>query len=321
MSILSAFANSFNKNEIKKIERTVAQIEALDEQMQSLSDDELKAKTEEFKDRLNAGETEDDILPEAFAVIREASVRTLGMKHFHVQLIAGIALHQGRLAEQATGEGKSLTATSPAYLNALSGKGVHIVTVNDYLASRDAAWMGKLYRFLGLSVGCLTHETKGETRRQAYLSDITYGTNNEFGFDYLRDNMVTKLENMVQRPLHYAIVDEADSILIDEARTPLIISGRGTDSSSLYTAADRFVKSLKKDRDFKIEEKDRQISLTDNGIELCEKHFGIDNFADPNNMELDHHVNEALRANYIMKKDIEFHTQLNSPLKPMGTDK
>ena len=306
MSILSAFANSFNKNEIKKIEKTVAQIEALDEQMQSLSDDELKAKTEEFKDRLNAGETEDDILPEAFAVIREASVRTLGMKHFHVQLIAGIALHQGRLAEQATGEGKSLTATLPAYLNALSGKGVHIVTVNDYLASRDAAWMGKLYRFLGLSVGCLTHETKGEARRQAYLSDITYGTNNEFGFDYLRDNMVTRLENMVQRPLHYAIVDEADSILIDEARTPLIISGRGTDSSSLYTAADRFVKSLKKDRDFKIEEKDRQISLTDNGIELCEKHFGIDNFADPNNMELDHHVNEALRANYIMKKDIDY---------------
>ena len=306
MSILSAFANSFNKNEIKKIEKTVAKIEALDEQMQSLSDDELKAKTEEFKDRLNAGETEDDILPEAFAVVREASVRTLGMKHFHVQLIAGIALHQGRLAEQATGEGKSLTATLPAYLNALSGKGVHIVTVNDYLASRDAAWMGKLYRFLGLSVGCLTHDTKGEARRQAYLSDITYGTNNEFGFDYLRDNMVTKAENMVQRPLHYAIVDEADSILIDEARTPLIISGRGTDSSSLYTAADRFVKSLKKDRDFKIEEKDRQISLTDNGIELCEKHFGIDNFADPNNMELDHHVNEALRANYIMKKDIDY---------------
>ena len=214
MSIISGLANSFNKNEIRKLDKIANQVESFDQSMQALSDDELKAKTNEFKERLKNGETEDSILPEAFAVVREASVRTLGMKHFHVQLIAGIALHQGRLAEQATGEGKSLTATLPAYLNALSGKGVHIVTVNDYLASRDANWMGKLYRFLGLSVGCLTHETKGNERRNAYLSDITYGTNNEFGFDYLRDNMTTRKENIVQRPLHYAIVDEADSILI-----------------------------------------------------------------------------------------------------------
>ena len=306
MSIISGLANSFNKNEIRKLDKIANQVESFDQSMQALSDDELKAKTNEFKERLKNGETEDSILPEAFAVVREASVRTLGMKHFHVQLIAGIALHQGRLAEQATGEGKSLTATLPAYLNALSGKGVHIVTVNDYLASRDANWMGKLYRFLGLSVGCLTHETKGNERRKAYLSDLTYGTTNEFGFDYLRDNMTTRKENIVQRPLHYAIVDEADSILIDEARTPLIISGRGTDSSALYTAADSFVKSLKNEHDFKIEEKDKQISLTDNGIYLCEKHFGIDNFADPNNMELNHYINEALRANYIMKKDIDY---------------
>lgn len=306
MSILSGLANNFNRKEVKKIEKTVALIEALDGQMQLLSDDELKAKTEEFKARLNSGETEDSILPEAFAVVREASTRVLGMKHFHVQLIAGVALHQGRLAEQATGEGKSLTATLPAYLNALSGKGVHIVTVNDYLANRDAAWMGKLYRFLGLSVGCITHDVKGIDRKKAYLADITYGTNNEFGFDYLRDNMATHIKQMVQRPLHYAIVDEVDSILIDEARTPLIISGKGMDSSELYIAADHFAKTLKKDRDFKIEEKDKQISLTEEGVSLCESRFNIDNLADPNNMELNHYINEALRANYIMKKDLDY---------------
>lgn len=306
MSILSGLANNFNKKEVRKIEKTVALIEALDDQMQLLSDDELKAKTEEFKTRLNNGETEDDILPEAFAVVREASTRVLGMKHFHVQLIAGVALHQGRLAEQATGEGKSLTATLPAYLNALSGKGVHIVTVNDYLANRDAAWMGKLYRFLGLTVGCITHDVKGIDRKNAYLADITYGTNNEFGFDYLRDNMATNIKQMVQRPLHYAIVDEVDSILIDEARTPLIISGKGMDSSELYIAADHFTKTLKKDRDFKIEEKDKQISLTEEGVSLCETRFNIDNLADPNNMELNHYINEALRANYIMKKDLDY---------------
>ena len=306
MSILSGLANNFNKKEVRKIEKTVALIEALDDQMQLLSDDELKAKTEEFKTRLNNGETENDILPEAFAVVREASTRVLGMKHFHVQLIAGVALHQGRLAEQATGEGKSLTATLPAYLNALSGKGVHIVTVNDYLANRDAAWMGKLYRFLGLTVGCITHDVKGINRKNAYLADITYGTNNEFGFDYLKDNMATNIKQMVQRPLHYAIVDEVDSILIDEARTPLIISGKGMDSSELYIAADRFTKTLKKDRDFKIEEKDKQISLTEEGVSLCETRFNIDNLADPNNMELNHYINEALRANYIMKKDLDY---------------
>ena len=306
MNLLELIFGDLNKKEVKKIEKIVDKIEALDESMQQLSDDELKHKTIEFKERLESGETLDDILVEAFAVCREAAWRSLGMKHFRVQLIGGVALHQGRISEMKTGEGKTLVATLAAYLNALEGKGVHIVTVNDYLAKRDAEWMGKLYNFLGLSVGCVIHAVEGKDRHEQYMADITYGTNNEFGFDYLRDNMVIYKEELTQRELNYAIVDEVDSILIDEARTPLIISGRGVDSSSMYIDADSFVKTLRKDEDYTIEEKDKQIALTETGIALCEKHFNIENFSDPDNMELNHYVHEALHANYLMKRDVDY---------------
>ena len=305
MKLVERIFGDLNNKEIKKVEKIVDKIEALDGEMQELSDEELRAKTEEFKERLKNGETLDDILPEAFAVAREGSMRSLGMKHFRVQLIGGVVLHQGRISEMKTGEGKTLVATLPAYLNALAGKGVHVVTVNDYLAKRDAEWMGKLYNFLGLTVGCVIHEVEGDDRVEAYLSDITYGTNNEFGFDYLRDNMVVRKEDRIQRKLNYAIVDEVDSILIDEARTPLIISGRGTDSSSMYQSANSFVNTLSKD-DYKIEEKDKQISLTEDGVELAERYFKIENFSDPNNMEINHYVMQALRANFIMHRDIDY---------------
>ena len=295
-----------NAKEVRKIEKTVDIIESYDEAMQQLSDDELRAKTQEFKDRLAEGETLDDILPEAFAVCREGAWRSLGMKHFRVQLIGGVVLHQGRIAEMKTGEGKTLVATLPAYLNALDGHGVHVVTVNDYLAKRDAEWMGKLYTFLGLKVGCVIHAVEGPARHEQYMADITYGTNNEFGFDYLRDNMVTYKEQLTQRELNYAIVDEVDSILIDEARTPLIISGRGIDSSSMYKSANTFVKTLTEERDYKVEEKDNQVALTDEGVKLCEDYFKIDNFSDPDNMELNHYVQQALRANYLMKRDVDY---------------
>ena len=306
MSLVEKIFGDLNAKEIKKIEKIVDQIEALDESMQALSDDDLRAKTQEFKDRLTQGETLDDILPEAFAVCREGAWRSLGMKHFRVQLIGGIVLHQGRISEMKTGEGKTLVATLPAYLNALDGRGVHVVTVNDYLAKRDAEWMGKLYSFLGLKVGCVIHAVEGPARHEQYMADITYGTNNEFGFDYLRDNMVTYKEELTQRELNYAIVDEVDSILIDEARTPLIISGRGVDSSSMYRNANSFVKTLNEGADYKIDEKDNQIALTDEGVKVCEKYFGIDNFSDPDNMELNHYVNQALRANYLMKRDVDY---------------
>ena len=295
-----------NAKEVRKIEKIVDKIEAYDEEMQELSDEELRGKTAEFKERLAEGETLDDILPEAFAVCREGAWRSLGMKHFRVQLIGGVVLHQGRIAEMKTGEGKTLVATLAAYLNALEGKGVHVVTVNDYLAKRDAEWMGKLYTFLGLTVGCVIHAVEGKARHDQYMADITYGTNNEFGFDYLRDNMVTYERDLTQRELNFAIVDEVDSILIDEARTPLIISGRGVDSSSMYRNANSFVQTLIEDRDFKIEEKDNQIALTDEGVAECERHFGIDNFSDPDNMELNHYVHQALRANYLMKRDVDY---------------
>ena len=295
-----------NAKEVRKIEKTVDIIESYDEAMQALSDDELRAKTDEFKGRLAEGETLDDILPEAFAVCREAAQRSLGMKHFRVQLIGGVVLHQGRISEMKTGEGKTLVATLPAYLNALEGRGVHVVTVNDYLAKRDAEWMGKLYSFLGLKVGCVIHAVEGKARHDQYMADITYGTNNEFGFDYLRDNMVTYKEELTQRELNYAIVDEVDSILIDEARTPLIISGRGVDSSSMYRNANTFVRTLTAETDYKVEEKDNQISLTDEGVKLCEDYFKIDNFSDPDNMELNHYVQQALRANYLMKRDVDY---------------
>ena len=306
MNLLELIFGDLNKKEVKKIEKIVDKIEALDEDMQKLSEDELKHKTIEFKERLAKGETLDDILPEAFAVCREAAWRSLGMKHFRVQLIGGVALHQGRISEMKTGEGKTLVATLPAYLNALEGKGVHIVTVNDYLAKRDAEWMGKLYNYLGLSVGCVIHAVKSADRHKQYMADITYGTNNEFGFDYLRDNMVIYKEDLVQRELNYAIVDEVDSILIDEARTPLSISGKGVDSSSMYIDADNFVKTLKKDEDYTVEEKDRQIALTEKGIALCEEQFHIENFSDPDNMELNHYIHMALHANYLMKRDVDY---------------
>ena len=295
-----------NAKEVKKIEKIVDRIEALDEDMQALTDDELRGKTEEFRARLKEGETLDDILPEAFAVCREGAWRSLGMKHFRVQLIGGVALHQGRIAEMKTGEGKTLVATLAAYLNALEGKGVHVVTVNDYLAKRDAEWMGRLYNFLGMTCGCVIHAVEGEERHKQYMADITYGTNNEFGFDYLRDNMVTYKEELTQRELNYAIVDEVDSILIDEARTPLIISGRGVDSSDMYRKANSFVEILTEDEDYKIEEKDNQIALTEEGVSQCEKYFGIENFSDPDNMELNHYVMQSLRANYLMKRDVDY---------------
>ena len=271
-----------------------------------MSDSQLRGKTEEFKRRLKEGETLDDILPEAFAVVREASKRVLGMRHFRVQLIGGIVLHQGRIAEMKTGEGKTLVATLPAYLNALTGKGVHIVTVNDYLARRDSEWMGKIYRFLGLSVGLIVHGLSSEERRKSYAADITYGTNNEFGFDYLRDNMVIYRENMVQRELNYAIIDEVDSILIDEARTPLIISGPGEKSTDMYYHANRFVMQLKKDRDYETDEKAHTVHLTEEGVAKAEEFFGVENLADPENITLSHHIKQALKAHALMKRDRDY---------------
>ena len=306
MGFMEKIFGDLNAKEIKKIGRTVDKIEELDEKMQALSNEELRAKTQEFRDRLKNGETLDDILVEAFAVCREGAVRSLGMKHFRVQLIGGIVLHEGRIAEMKTGEGKTLVATLPVYLNALEGKGVHVVTVNDYLAKRDMEWMGKLYTFLGLTVGCVVHGVSTKDRKAAYQADITYGTNNEFGFDYLRDNMVSYEENMMQRPLNYAIIDEVDSILIDEARTPLIISGQGDKSTDLYRQADDFVKTLRADDDFTTDEKDKTVALTDAGVTKCEKAFGLDNFSDPEHMEINHHVMAALRARALMHKDIDY---------------
>ena len=306
MGFMEKVFGDINTREVKKIEKTADQVMALDAELAALSDEELKGKTGEFKERLAAGETLDDILVEAFAVCREAAARSVGMKHFKVQVIGGITLHQGRISEMKTGEGKTLVATLPAYLNALEGKGVHIVTVNDYLAKRDAEWMGKIYTFLGLTVGCVIHGIPDKTRKAAYQADITYGTNNEFGFDYLRDNMVIYQRQLTQRELNYAIIDEVDSILIDEARTPLIISGQGDDSTDLYQIADRFVKTLKPGEDYTIEEKEKRVGLTDHGVDRAEKFFNIENFGDPENMEINHHVVEALKARAIMKRDVDY---------------
>ena len=295
--------------EVKKLSKTIDRIEAMEEDYKKLTDDQLRGKTEEFRARLKNGETEDDILPEAFATVREASRRILGMRHFRVQLIGGMVLHQGRIAEMKTGEGKTLVATLPAYLNALSGKGVHVVTVNDYLASYQSAWMGKLYRFLGLSVGLIVHDLDAAERRAAYACDITYATNNELGFDYLRDNMVIRQSELVQRGHHFAIVDEVDSILIDEARTPLIISGQGEKSTDLYEKADAVVKGLKREEHFTVDEKKKTILLTDEGAQRVEKAFGIENINDAENAELSHHINSALRANFMMKRDVDYVVQ------------
>ncbi len=306
MGLLEKIFGDLNEKEVKKLSKIADQVESYDAEMQALTDEQLRDKTQEFKDRLAAGETLDDILPEAFAVCREGAVRSLGMKHFRVQIIGGIALHQDRIAEMKTGEGKTLVATLPVYLNALEGKGVHVVTVNDYLAKRDMEWMGKLYSFLGLTVGCVIHGISEEERKAAYQADITYGTNNEYGFDYLRDNMVLYKEDMMQRELNFAIVDEVDSILIDEARTPLIISGRGAKSTDMYKQADRFVKQLTLDVDFTVEEKDKQVALTEEGVSKCEAYFKVDNFSDPENMEINHHVLQALKARNMMKRDVDY---------------
>lgn len=306
MKLFEKLFGSYSDREIKRIISTVDKIEDLDEKMTSLSDEELKAKTEEFKTRLKNGETLDDILPEAFAVVREASWRVLHMKHFRVQLIGGIVLHQGRITEMKTGEGKTLVATLPSYLNALPGEGVHIITVNDYLAKRDRDEMGQIHEFLGLSVGVIIHDLDQTQRQAAYNSDITYGTNNEFGFDYLRDNMVVYKEERVQRKLNFVVVDEVDSILIDEARTPLIISGEGEKSTDFYKVADYFVKGLVKEDDYTIDEKASSVILSDVGIDKAEKYFHLENYADATNMSVQHHVVQALKANYMMRKDKDY---------------
>ncbi len=306
MSLMEMIFGDLNKKEVKKVEKIADKVDALEDWAAAFSDEELRGKTAEFRERLDKGETLDDLLPEAFAVCREAAVRSVGMKPFRVQVIGGIVLHQGRIAEMKTGEGKTLVATLPVYLNALSGKGVHVVTVNDYLAKRDSEWMGKVYTFLGLTVGCVIHGITDEERYAAYRCDITYGTNNEFGFDYLRDNMVTYEEELVQRELNYAIVDEVDSILIDEARTPLIISGQGTESTDMYKKANQFVLTLTKDADYTVEEKDQEVSLTDAGIQKAEAFFHVENYGDPDNMEISHHVQQALKANSLMKRDIDY---------------
>ena len=315
---------TYSEKEVKRVKPLVAKINALEEEMQKLSDSELRGKTEYFKKQLADGKTLDDILPEAYAVVREASKRVLGMRHFDVQLIGGIVLHQGRIAEMKTGEGKTLVATLPVYLNALEGKGVHVITVNDYLAKRDSEWMGKLYKFLGLSVGLVIAGMEPKAKQEAYNADVTYGTNNEFGFDYLRDNMVIYKDQLVQRGLHYAIVDEIDSILIDEARTPLIISGRANQSSDLYKKADNFVRRLtpkviieedvkdyeqaedNEKYDYIVDLKAKSASLTQKGIKKAEEAFGLENFNDLENSTLVHHVNQALRAHGVMKKDIDY---------------
>ena len=306
MGFLEKVFGTYSEREVKKLQSIADKIEALDEGMQKLTDEELQAKTVEFKERIQKGESLDSLLPEAFAVCREASSRVLGMKHFRVQLLGGMVLHQGRIAEMKTGEGKTLVATLPAYLNGLTGKGVHVITVNDYLAKTQMEEMGVLYNFLGLTTGCIIHGITPEQRRAAYACDITYGTNNEFGFDYLRDNMVIHMEDRVQRDLNFCIVDEVDSILIDEARTPLIISGMGDKSTKFYNVADNFVKTLVNEKDFNVDEKANAVLLTEDGIVKAEKYFGIENYADSQNLELQHYVTQALKANYTMRSDKDY---------------
>jgi preprotein translocase subunit SecA len=307
MGFMDMIKGAIGQRELKKLDKWVNEIEALEPQMQALNDEALKAKTLEFKERYEKGETLDDLLVEAFAVVREASVRVIGMRHYRVQLIGGIVLHQGRISEMRTGEGKTLMATLPSYLNALSGLGVHVVTVNDYLAKRDRDWMGKVYTFLGLTVGCIIHGVEGAARREQYNCDITYGTNNEFGFDYLRDNMVVFFHERSQRELNYAIIDEVDSILVDEARTPLIISGEGSKSTNLYNLADEFVKTLRNEADYTVDEKAKSVVLTDDsGVQKAERFFAITNLSEPENMEISHHINQGLKARILMKKDVDY---------------
>ncbi len=329
MGLIDTLFGNTSESRLKKLRPYVERINALEPAMQAMSDAQLRAQTERFRERLQNGETMDALMCEAFAAVREAAVRTVQMRHFDVQLLGGMVLHQGRIAEMKTGEGKTLVATLPAYLNALGGEGVHVVTVNDYLARRDTQWMGKIYRFLGLSVGCIVHGLTGDERRAAYACDITYGTNNEFGFDYLRDNMVVYREQMVQRALNYAIIDEVDSILIDEARTPLSISGAGEASSELYEKADRFVRRLTRgenltdqsrsdqilgeqqaeDGDYQCDIKKRTVQLTAAGVEKAEKFFGIESLSDPDNTEINHHIFQALRAHALFQRDKDYVVQ------------
>src|ERR1700761_399451 len=310
-ALATKFFGSANERKIKPLWATVTKINALEPRFQAMSDDELRAMTPALRERLAAGETVDDLLPEAFAVVREAAKRTLGQRHFDVQLIGGIILHDGHISEMRTGEGKTLVATLPTYLNALTGNGVHVVTVNDYLASRDSEWMGQIYRFLGLTVGCIVHDLDDAQRREAYLCDVTYGTNNELGFDYLRDNMKFRLEDMVHRPFHYAIVDEVDSILIDEARTPLIISGPTEDNSELYIRVDKLIPALE-EGDYEKDEKQRTVALTESGVEKIEgllRQYGLmttGSLYDIQNVGLVHHVNQALRAHKLFARDTDY---------------
>src|SRR5690349_20267834 len=310
-NLAKAVFGSSNDRYVKSLDKTVRQINALEPQLQALSDEDLAAQTVKFREQLAAGSTLDDILPEAFATVREASVRVLGMRHFDVQLIGGIVLHRGEIAEMRTGEGKTLVATLATYLNALNGKGVHVVTVNDYLAKRDAEWMGQIYRFLGLTVGVIVPDLSDQQRRDAYHADITYGTNNEFGFDYLRDNMKYERAQMVQRPFAFGIVDEVDSILIDEARTPLIISGPTDDKSELYLALDSIVKELVPE-DYDFDEKTKSVTLTEDGTERIERVLEAEgllvgsNLYDFENTQVVHHLNQALRANIAYKADVDY---------------
>ena len=321
MGLFEKIFGTYSDRAIKQIMPLVEEINKLEPDMKAKSDSELKSMTDIFKKRIADGENLDSILPEAFAVVREAAWRVLGQRHYDVQLIGGIVLHQGRIAEMKTGEGKTLVSTLPAYLNALTGKGVHLVTVNDYLAKRDSEWMGKIYNFLGLSVGVIVHDMTPEQRQEAYRCDITYATNNELGFDYLRDNMVIYKNQLVQRDLNFAIVDEVDSILIDEARTPLIISGAGSKSSDMYERADAFVRTLSKlviketdskdlmddvTEDYIVDEKAKTATLTKYGVDKAEKWFSIDNLSDPENATISHHINQALKAHGVMKLDIDY---------------
>ena len=311
MGLIRYILESDSRRSLRKIGAMADKIMALGGKYEKMSDDELRDQTQILKDRYNNGETLDQLLFDAFAVVREASYRVLNMRHYKVQLMGGICVHQGRVAELKTGEGKTLMATLPAYLNALTGKGVHIVTVNDYLAKRDAEWMGKVHRFLGLTVGVNVHDMDDNAKRAAYACDITYGTNNEFGFDYLRDNLKVRLDQMVQRGLNFAIVDEVDSILIDEARTPLIISGRGHKSSEIYISADRFVRELKQGEDFEVDIKEKSVQITESGSRKAERFFGVENIADIENAELNHHIQQALKAHYIFKRDNDYIVQDN----------
>jgi preprotein translocase subunit SecA len=306
MSFLTKVFGSKNERELKKLQPQVDRINALEPAMQAMTDDELRAQTGRFKERVGRGEPLEDLLPEAFAAVREASVRTLKMRHFDVQLIGGMVLHEGKIAEMKTGEGKTLVATLPAYLNALSGRGMHIVTVNDYLARRDTEWMGQIYRFLGMRVGTILHGLTDAERQAAYGADITYGTNNEFGFDYLRDNMKFDRASLVQREMNYAIVDEVDSILIDEARTPLIISGPAEKSTDLYYQVNGLIPRLARDRDYTVDEKARAVTLTEEGVARCEKMLQVENLYDPRCIELLHHIQQALKAHALFKRDVDY---------------